>query len=166
MDIYDDVQEVPQNEPVQEDTKVDVKEEEPKEEEKKVNANEQEDIKITKEDALYLQRAREQEILNRTIEDIKLRHPKFDLGKVSDKLIELEEKEPGVGKTLCTPVGLENIWLNYFNNANSDNKMDNTRNHYEYDYDAVGKKIENGEASISEMKAFYTELGNIGTIKK
>ncbi|ALV24937.1 hypothetical protein CIG2463D_1369 [Campylobacter iguaniorum] len=122
-------------------------------------------VKMSKEDAEYLARARDKEARDAVVSDIKSSIPDFDENKVFDKILELEAKQQGAGAAYYNRVGMEALWLKHFarNDGNSDNKMDNSRSDgANFDFKEIGKKINSGEASITDMRDFYTQLGNLG----
>ncbi|OCR88890.1 hypothetical protein CFT12S00416_05555 [Campylobacter fetus subsp. testudinum] len=141
---------------------------EPPEPPKKDNSTETKDddasVKISKEDAEYLARARDKEARDTVVNIIKSNIPSFDENKVFDKILEMEAKEPGSGALYYNRVGMEALWLRFFDkNDTSDNKMDNSRGGVNsFNVEETVNKINAGKADTSDMSDFYTELGKIG----
>ena len=82
--------------------------------------------------------------------------------KITDKILEIDEKNPGAGDALLNPVGIENVYLKYFHGKAQEQTDD------EFDVargtgggasvkELIGK-INKGEASDSERQALYARL--------
>lgn len=119
-------------------------------------------IKLNKEEYADFQRMRQAAQLSQMETDFRKSYPDFDMKKITDKILEIDEKNPGAGDTLLTPVGLENVYLKFFHGKAQEQTED------EFDIargtgggvsvkELIGK-INKGEASDSEKRAFYSRF--------
>lgn len=119
-------------------------------------------VKLNKEEYADFQRMRQAAQLSQMETDFRKSYPDFDMQKITDKILEIDEKNPGAGDALLTPVGLENVYLKFFHGKAQEQAED------EFDI-ARGTgggvsvkelidKINKGEASDSEKRAFYSRF--------
>ena len=119
-------------------------------------------VRLSKEEYSDFQRMRQAAQLSQMEADFKKTYPDFDMQKITDKILEIDEKNPGAGDALLTSVGLENVYLKYFQGKAQEQAED------EFDI-ARGtgggvsikeliSKINKGEASDSEKQAFYSRF--------
>ena len=118
--------------------------------------------KLNKEEYADFQRMRHAAELSDMETDFRKSFPEFDMQKITDKILEIDEKNPGAGDALLTPVGLENVYLKFFHGKAQEQTDD------EFDIargtgggvsvkELIGK-INKGEASDSEKQAFYSRF--------
>ena len=119
-------------------------------------------VKLNKEEYADFQRMRQAAQLSQMETDFRKSYPDFDMRKITDKILEIDEKNPGAGDALLTPVGLENVYLKFFHGKAQEQTED------EFDIargtgggvsvkELIGK-INKGEASDSEKQAFYSRF--------
>ena len=119
-------------------------------------------VKLNKEEYADFQRMRQAAQLSQMETDFRKSYPDFDMQKITDKILEIDEKNPGAGDALLTPVGLENVYLKFFHGKAQEQTED------EFDIargtgggvsikELIGK-INKGEASDSEKQAFYSRF--------
>ena len=119
-------------------------------------------VKLNKEEYADFQRMRQAAQLSQMETDFRKSYPDFDMQKITDKILEIDEKNPGAGDALLTPVGLENVYLKFFHGKVQEQTED------EFDIargtgggvsvkELIGK-INKGEASDSEKLAFYSRF--------
>ena len=119
-------------------------------------------VKLNKEEYADYQRMRQAAQLSQMETDFRKSYPDFDMQKITDKILEIDEKNPGAGDALLTPVGLENVYLKFFHGKAQEQTED------EFDIargtgggvsvkELIGK-INKGEASDSEKQAFYSRF--------
>ena len=119
-------------------------------------------VKLNKEEYADFQRMRQAAQLSQMETDFRKSYPDFDMQKITDKILEIDEKNPGAGDALLTPVGLENVYLKFFHGKAQEQTDD------EFDIargtgggvsvkELIGK-INKGEASDSEKQALYARL--------
>ena len=119
-------------------------------------------VKLNKEEYADFQRMRQAAQLSQMETDFRKSYPDFDMQKITDKILEIDEKNPGAGDALLTPVGLENVYLKFFHGKAQEQTED------EFDIargtgggvsvkELIGK-INKGEASDSEKRAFYSRF--------
>lgn len=119
-------------------------------------------VKLNKEEYADFQRMRQAAQLSQMETDFRKSYPDFDMQKITDKILEIDEKNPGAGDALLTPVGLENVYLKFFHGKAQEQTDD------EFDIargtgggvsvkELIGK-INKGEASDSEKQAFYSRF--------
>ena len=119
-------------------------------------------VKLNKEEYADFQRMRQAAQLSQMETDFRKSYPDFDMKKITDKILEIDEKNPGAGDALLTPVGLENVYLKFFHGKAQEQTED------EFDIargtgggvsvkELIGK-INKGEASDSEKRAFYSRF--------
>lgn len=132
--------------------------------ETKVTATAQPDdsVKLSKEEYSDFKRMQQATQLSQMQADFRKSYPDFDMQKITDKILEIDEKNPGAGDALLNPVGIENVYLKYFHGKaqeRADDEFDIARG----TGGGVGtkeliSKINKGEASDSERQALYARL--------
>lgn len=119
-------------------------------------------VKLNKEEYADFQRMRQAAQLSQMETDFRKSYPDFDMKKITDKILEIDEKNPGAGDMLLNPVGFENVYLKFFHGKAQEQTED------EFDIargtgggvsvkELIGK-INKGEASDSEKRAFYSRF--------
>lgn len=119
-------------------------------------------VKLNKEEYADFQRMRQTAQLSQMETDFRKSYPDFDMKKITDKILEIDEKNPGAGDALLNPVGFENVYLKFFHGKAQEQTED------EFDIargtgggvsvkELIGK-INKGEASDSEKRAFYSRF--------
>ena len=119
-------------------------------------------VKLSKEEYSDFKRMQQATQLSQMQADFRKSYPDFDMQKITDKILELDEKNPGAGDALLNPVGIENVYLKYFHGkaaSRDDDEFDIARG----TGGGVGtkeliSKINKGEASDSERQALYARL--------
>lgn len=125
-------------------------------------ANTDDSVKLNKEEYADFQRMRQSAQMAQLETDFKKSYPDFNMKKITDKILEIDEKNPGAGDMLLNPVGFENVYLKYFHGKAQEQTDD------EFDVargtgggasvkELIGK-INKGEASDSERQALYARL--------
>ena len=128
----------------------------------RAEASTDDSVKLNKEEYADFQRMRQAAQLSQMETDFRKSYPDFDMQKITDKILEIDEKNPGAGDALLTPVGLENVYLKFFHGKAQEQTDD------EFDIargtgggvsvkELIGK-INKGEASDSEKQALYARL--------
>lgn len=128
----------------------------------RTEASTDDSVKLNKEEYADFQRMRQAAQLSQMETDFRKSYPDFDMQKITDKILEIDEKNPGAGDALLTPVGLENVYLKFFHGKAQEQTED------EFDIargtgggmsvkELIGK-INKGEASDSEKQAFYSRF--------
>ena len=128
----------------------------------RAEASTDDSVKLNKEEYADFQRMRQAAQLSQMETDFRKSYPDFDMRKITDKILEIDEKNPGAGDALLTPVGLENVYLKFFHGKAQEQTED------EFDIargtgggvsvkELIGK-INKGEASDSEKRAFYSRF--------
>lgn len=128
----------------------------------RTEASTDDSVKLNKEEYADFQRMRQAAQLSQMETDFRKSYPDFDMQKITDKILEIDEKNPGAGDALLTPVGLENVYLKFFHGKAQEQTED------EFDIargtgggvsvkELIGK-INKGEASDSERQALYARL--------
>ena len=128
----------------------------------RAEASTDDSVKLNKEEDADFQRMRQAAQLSQMETDFRKSYPDFDMQKITDKILEIDEKNPGAGDALLTPVGLENVYLKFFHGKAQEQTED------EFDIargtgggvsvkELIGK-INKGEASDSEKQAFYSRF--------
>lgn len=119
-------------------------------------------VKLNKEEYADFQRMRQAAQLSQMETDFRKSYPDFDMKKITDKILEIDKKNPGAGDALLNPVGFENVYLKFFHGKAQEQTED------EFDIargtgggvsvkELIGK-INKGEASDSEKQALYARL--------
>jgi len=119
-------------------------------------------VKLNKEEYADFQRMRQAAQLSQMETDFRKSYPDFDMKKITNKILEIDEKNPGAGDALLNPVGFENVYLKFFHGKAQEQTED------EFDIargtgggvsvkELIGK-INKGEASDSEKRAFYSRF--------
>ena len=120
------------------------------------------DVKLNKEEYADFQRMRQAAQLSQMETDFRKSYPDFDMQKVTDKILEMDEKNPGTGDALLTPVGIENVYLKFFHGkaqAQVDDEFDIARGTGGgVSVKELIGKINKGEANDSEKQALYARL--------
>ena len=119
-------------------------------------------VKLSKEEYSDFKRMQQATQLSQMQADFRKSYPDFDMQKITDKILEIDEKNPGAGDALLNPVGIENVYLKYFHGkaaSRDDDEFDIARG----TGGGVGtkeliSKINKGEASDSERQALYARL--------
>ncbi len=119
-------------------------------------------VKLNKEEYADFQRMRQAAQLSQMETDFRKSYPDFDMQKITDKILEIDEKNPGAGDALLTPVGLENVYLKFFHGK----AQEQTEDEFDIARGTGGgvsvkeliSKINKGEASDSEKQAFYSRF--------
>ena len=128
----------------------------------RAEASTDDSVKLNKEEYADFQRMRQAAQLSQMETDFRKSYPDFDMQKITDKILEIDEKNPGAGDALLTPVGLENVYLKFCHGKIQEQAED------EFDIargtgggvsikELIGK-INKGEASDSEKQAFYSRF--------
>ena len=120
------------------------------------------DVKLSKEEYSDFKRMQQATQLSQMQADFRKSYPDFDMQKITDKILEIDEKNPGAGDALLNPVGIENVYLKYLHGkaaSRDDDEFDIARG----TGGGVGTKelismINKGEASDSERQALYARL--------
>ena len=110
-------------------------------------------VKLNKEEYADFQRMRQAAQLSQMETDFRKSYPDFDMQKITDKILEMDEKNPGIGDALLTPVGIENVYLKFFHGKAQAQGTGGGVSIQEL----IGK-INKGEASDSEKQAFYSRF--------
>ena len=74
-------------------------------------------VRLNKEEYADFQRMRHSAQMAQLETDFKKSYPDFNMKKITDKILEIDEKNPGAGNALLSPVGMENVYLIYFHGA-------------------------------------------------
>ena len=112
------------------------------------------------ENASLLEEIRQERALNSIAKEKKAQYGDgFDIDKIVGKLKEMEAKEVGSGSKLFNKAGIELMHLKHFANPNSDNEFDGSsgRGGKALSTDELVSKLNKGEASDEERKAFYAQ---------
>ena len=121
-------------------------------------------VKLNKEEYADFQRMRQAAQLSQVETDFRKSYPDFDMQKVMDKILEMDEKNPGTGDALLTPVGIENVYLKFFHGkaqAQVDDEFDIARGTGGgVDRSEMMKRINKGEISQSEKYAYLSKIFN------
>lgn len=119
-------------------------------------------VKLNKEEYADFQRMRQAAQLSQMETDFRKSYPDFDMQKVTDKILEMDEKNPGTGDALLTPVGIENVYLKFFHGkaqVQVDDEFDIARGTGGgVSVKELIGKINKGEANDSEKQALYARL--------
>ena len=119
-------------------------------------------VKLNKEEYADFQRMRQAAQLSQMETDFRRSYPDFDMKKITDKILEIDEKNPGAGDALLNPVGFENVYLKFFHGK----AQEQTEDEFDIARGTGGgvsvkeliDKINKGEASDSEKRAFYSRF--------
>ncbi len=128
----------------------------------RAEASTDDSVKLNKEEYADFQRMRQAAQLSQMETDFRKSYPDFDMQKITDKILEIDEKNPGAGDALLTPVGLENVYLKFFHGK----AQEQTEDEFDIARGTGGgvsvkeliDKINKGEASDSEKQAFYSRF--------
>ena len=120
------------------------------------------DVKLSKEEYSDFKRMQQATQLSQMQADFRKSYPDFDMQKITDKILEIDEKNPGAGDALLNPVGIENVYLKYFHGkaaSRDDDEFDIARGTGGgVSTKELISKINKGEASDSEKQALYARL--------
>jgi hypothetical protein len=119
-------------------------------------------VKLSKEEYSDFKRMQQATQLSQMQADFRKSYPDFDMQKITDKILEIDEKNPGAGDALLNPVGIENVYLKYFH-GKAQERVDDEFDIARGTGGGVGtkeliSKINKGEASDSERQALYARL--------
>lgn len=94
--------------------------------------------------------------------DFKTRYPNFSVQKVTDKIVEIDNKEKGAAAKYLNEVGFELIWNKYFEGKEESawgDEFDTARGMSGGEsVEDVVKKINNGSATLTEKQDFYKKF--------
>ena len=128
----------------------------------RAEASTDDSVKLNKEEYADFQRMRQAAQLSQMETDFRKSYPDFDMQKVTDKILEMDEKNPGTGDALLTPVGIENVYLKFFHGkaqVQVDDEFDIARGTGGgVSVKELIGKINKGEANDSEKQALYARL--------
>ena len=121
-------------------------------------------VKLNKEEYADFQRMRQAAQLSQMETDFRRSYPDFDMKKITDKILEIDEKNPGAGDALLTPVGIENVYLKYFQGK----VQEQTEDEFDIargtgggvDRSEMMRRINKGEISQSEKYAYLSKIFN------
>lgn len=127
-------------------------------------APEDDSVKLNKEEYADFQRMRQAAQLSQMETDFRKSYPDFDMQKITDKILEIDEKNPGAGDALLTPVGLENVYLKFFHGK----AQEQTEDEFDIargtgggvDRSEMMRRINKGEISQSEKYAYLSKIFN------
>ena len=121
-------------------------------------------VKLNKEEYADFQRMRQAAQLSQMETDFRKSYPDFDMKKITDKILEIDEKNPGADDALLTPVGLENVYLKFFHGK----AQEQTEDEFDIargtgggvDRSEMMRRINKGEISQSEKYAYLSKIFN------
>lgn len=121
-------------------------------------------VKLNKEEYADFQRMRQAAQLSQMEMDFRKSYPDFDMQKITDKILEIDEKNPGAGDALLTPVGLENVYLKFFHGK----AQEQTEDEFDIargtgggvDRSEMIRRINKGEISQGEKYAYLSKIFN------
>ena len=129
-----------------------------------VAAQPDDSVKLNKEEYADFQRMRQAAQLSQMETDFRKSYPDFDMQKITDKILEIDEKNPGAGDALLTPVGFENVYLKFFHGKaqeQTDDEFDIARGTGGgVDRSEMMRRINKGEISQSEKYAYLSKIFN------
>lgn len=121
-------------------------------------------VKLNKEEYADFQRMRQAAQLSQMETDFRKSYPDFDMKKITDKILEIDEKNPGAGDMLLNPVGFENVYLKFFHGKaqeQTDDEFDIARGTGGgVDRSEMMRRINKGEISQSEKYAYLSKIFN------
>ncbi|MGP1532613.1 MAG: hypothetical protein ACTTJF_00950 [Campylobacter sp.] len=121
-------------------------------------------VKLNKEEYADFQRMRQAAQLSQMETDFRRSYPDFDMKKITDKILEIDEKNPGAGDMLLNPVGFENVYLKFFHGKaqeQTDDEFDIARGTGGgVDRSEMMRRINKGEISQSEKYAYLSKIFN------
>ena len=121
-------------------------------------------VKLNKEEYADFQRMRQAAQLSQMETDFRKSYPDFDMQKITDKILEIDEKNPGAGDALLTPVGLENVYLKFFHGKaqeQAEDEFDIARGTGGgVDRSEMIRRINKGEISQGEKYAYLSKIFN------
>lgn len=74
----------------------------------------QDSVKLSKDEYESFKCMQQENELLWLDKEFKKEYADFDIKKVTDKILELDDKNPGIGARLLTHEGIENVYLKYF----------------------------------------------------
>lgn len=116
---------------------------------------------IDDDDRALLAQVRQERELEAIDKDFKKAYGEgFNLDKVIDKIQEMEKESPGSGASMFNRVGIENIYLKHFNNAQSGGVFESGsgRGTVAPSRDELIDKINRGVASEDEQLSLYEKF--------
>ena len=121
-------------------------------------------VKLNKEEYADFQRMRQAAQLSQMETDFRRSYPDFDMKKITDKILEIDEKNPGAGDMLLNPVGFENVYLKFFHGK----AQEQTEDEFDIargtgggvDRSEMMRRINKGEISQSEKYAYLSKIFN------
>ncbi|WP_297938213.1 hypothetical protein [uncultured Campylobacter sp.] len=130
----------------------------------RAEASTDDSVKLNKEEYADFQRMRQAAQLSQMETDFRKSYPDFDMQKITDKILEIDEKNPGAGDALLTPVGLENVYLKFFHGK----AQEQTEDEFDIargtgggvDRSEMMRRINKGEISQSEKYAYLSKIFN------
>ena len=130
----------------------------------RAEASTDDSVKLNKEEYADFQRMRQAAQLSQMETDFRKSYPDFDMQKITDKILEIDEKNPGAGDALLTPVGLENVYLKFFHGK----AQEQTEDEFDIargtgggvDRSEMMRRINKGEISQSEKYAYLSKFFN------
>nr|DAK28719.1 MAG TPA: hypothetical protein [Bacteriophage sp.] len=130
----------------------------------RAEASTDDSVKLNKEEYADFQRMRQAAQLSQMETDFRKSYPDFDMQKITDKILEIDEKKPGAGDALLTPVGLENVYLKFFHGK----AQEQTEDEFDIargtgggvDRSEMMRRINKGEISQSEKYAYLSKIFN------
>lgn len=130
----------------------------------RAEASTDDSVKLNKEEYADFQRMRQAAQLSQMETDFRKSYPDFDMQKITDKILEIDEKNPGAGDALLTPVGLENVYLKFFHGK----AQEQTEDEFDIargtgggvDRSEMIRRINKGEISQSEKYAYLSKIFN------
>lgn len=130
----------------------------------RAEASTDDSVKLNKEEYADFQRMRQAAQLSQMETDFRKSYPDFDMQKITDKILEIDEKSPGAGDALLTPVGLENVYLKFFHGK----AQEQTEDEFDIargtgggvDRSEMMRRINKGEISQSEKYAYLSKIFN------
>ena len=127
-------------------------------------ANTDDSVKLNKEEYADFQRMRHSAQIAQLEMDFKKSYPDFNMKKITDKILEIDEKNPGAGDALLNPVGMENVYLKYFHGKaqeQTDDEFDVARGTGGgVDRSEMIRRINKGEISQGEKYAYLSKIFN------
>ena len=121
-------------------------------------------VRLSKEEYSDFKRMQQTAQLSQMETDFKKTYPDFDMQKITDKILEIDEKNPGAGDALLTPVGIENVYLKYFQGKvqeQADDEFDIARGTGGgVDRSEMIRRINKGEISQGEKYAYLSKIFN------
>lgn len=124
-------------------------------------ATEDKGIRLSQDEYTALKRMQQQEALRELESNFKKKHPDFDMAKITQKILDMDEKDPGVAQMYFNEIGIENIYLNHFKgkSVETDDEFDVSRGiNGGVSQDELISKINSGEASYEDTLSLFAKL--------